>query len=315
MREYLIEKNEAGQTLIKYLSRLLKEAPQSFFYKMLRKKNITLNGKKADGREVINPGDVVKIFVSEDTFSKFAGMVYVHYPEPGDFALDVIYEDENIALINKPAGVLSQKSKPDDVSINEYCIAYFIKSNVYNPNVPGAFKPSVCNRLDRNTTGILIVGKTFMGTRALNSALLNRTLHKYYVCPVKGIIEDEIHLKGYLNKNHVTNKVEINNDNRGFEIETLIKPIRNNGKFSLIEVELLTGKSHQIRAHLASIGHPLLGDNKYGDIELNKSLKLKYQLLHSYKLVMPDFDSDMSYLSGRVFETEIPRIMNDLVGE
>ena len=315
MREFLIEKSESGQTLIKYLARLMKEAPQSFFYKMLRKKNITLNGKKADGHEMIKPGDVVKIFVSEDTFSKFEGSVCIDYQDSGDFTLDIIYEDENIALINKPAGILSQKSRPDDVSINEYCISYFIKSGSYNPIVAGAFKPSVCNRLDRNTTGILLVGKSLLGTRAVNVALHDRTLHKYYVCPVKGVINDEIHLKGFLDKDHITNKVEINKDGRGCEIETVIKPLRTNGKYSLIEVELLTGKSHQIRAHLASIGHPLLGDNKYGDFELNKSLKLRYQLLHSYKVIMPDFDDEMSYLSGRVFETGIPDIMNALLGD
>ena len=315
MRQYIIDKKDADQSLLKYLSRLMKEAPTGFFYKMLRKKNIILNGKKADGHEIIKAGDIVKIFISEDTFELFLTKKIPVDTITDDFALDIIYEDDNILLINKPAGILSQKALENDVSINEYCISYLVKSGEYNPDIDGAFRPSICNRLDRNTTGILIAAKTLSGAKAINEALRERTIHKYYVCPVKGIIDKPMHLTGSLDKDSALNKVTVYDDERGKKIETIINPIGNNGKYSLICVELKTGKSHQIRAHLASIGHPLLGDNKYGDRTLNNKLGLKYQLLHSYKLVMPQFDGELSYLSGKVFETEIPDIMNKLLGD
>lgn len=315
MRQYVIDKKDADQSLLKYLSRLMKEAPTGFFYKMLRKKNITLNDKKADGHEIIKAGDTVKIFISEDTFDLFLKKKTQADTITDDFVIDIIYEDDNILLINKPAGILSQKASENDVSINEYCISYLVKSGEYNPDEDVSFRPSICNRLDRNTTGILIAAKTLSGAKAINEALRERTIHKYYVCIVKGIIDKPMHLKGSLDKDSALNKVTVFDDERGKKIETLISPIRNNGKYSLIRVELKTGKSHQIRAHLASIDHPLLGDNKYGDRSLNNKLGLKYQLLHSYKLVMPDFDGGMSYLSGKVFETEIPGIMNKLLGD
>lgn len=315
MREYVIEKQDAGQSLLKYLNRLLKEAPMSFFYKMLRKKNITLNGKKADGHEIVNAGDTVKIFVSEDTFNKFTPNTYVSPVTNSDVILDIVYEDDNILLINKPEGMLSQKSEPSDVSANEYCIDYLIKSGVYNPDNHRAFKPAVCNRLDRNTTGILIVAKSLIGARLINDSLKKRTIHKYYVCPVKGIVNEHKHLKGSLSKDRTNNRVVISDSNGDNFIETDIQPIKCSRHYTLLEVELLTGKSHQIRAHLASIGHPLLGDNKYGDRELNKRLGLKYQLLHSYKLIMPEFAGDMEYLSGKTFEIEIPEIYKRLLEE
>lgn len=315
MREFVTTGNEAGQTLIKYLSRLLKEAPTSFFYKMLRKKNIVLNGKKADGHEIIKSGDVIKIFVSEETFEKFSGKVYKACDANIDFTPDVIFEDDNLLLINKPVGLLSQKSKDDDISANELCLNYLISKGAYNPEIPGAFKPSVCNRLDRNTSGILIFAKSLCCAKAVNDALKTRTIHKYYVCPVKGIVSKEIYLKGSLKKDESSNKVTVYSDDRAESIETRIMPIKNNGKYTLLRVELMTGKTHQIRAHLASIGHPILGDNKYGDFALNKNLGLKHQLLHSYELIMPQFEGDMEYLSGRKFTIDIPDIYNELMGD
>lgn len=317
MKELTVKTSESGQTLIKYLARIMNTAPNSFFYKMLRKKNITLNNKKADGHEIISAGDVIKVFVSDETFDKFVGKTCSNFKIERDILLDVIYEDDNILLINKPVGILSQKSIESDISINEYCINYLIKNGSYNPEEPGAFKPSVCNRLDRNTTGIIIVAKTLICAREVNKALKQRTLHKYYVCLCKGIIGERLELKGKLEKDEVSNKVYIDtdsdSDSNGSFIETNISPIRNNGRFTLAEVELLTGKSHQIRAHLASIGHPLLGDNKYGDTNLNKKLNLKYQMLHSYKIVMPKFDGEMQYLSEKTFEIDIPKLMIKLM--
>lgn len=305
MKEYVISANDSGQRLDKYLSRLLKDAPSSFIYKMLRKKNITLNSKKASGNEHLSEGDTVKLFFSDETMDKFTGSAK-EVPVV-DFDPDIIYEDEHIMLVNKPVGILSQKAEADDVSMNEICLSYLTKKGEYDPAVPGAFTPSICNRLDRNTTGILIFAKSLIAARQLSQALKDRTLHKYYLTWVKGNICDEAHICGYLYKDEAKNKVMLVEDKeKGDFIETAYEPLEHIHDYTLLKVNLLTGKSHQIRAHLSSIGHPILGDNKYGDRDLNKSLGLKHQLLHAYRLEFADFDGELKYLSGKSFETEMP---------
>lgn len=311
MREYVISKNDAGGRLDKFLNRLLKEAPASFVYKMLRKKNITLNSAKAQGNEKLCEGDVVKLFFSDETIAKFTGSgkeICLFEEDP-----DIVYEDENILLINKPVGILSQKAVSDDISMNEICLSYLTKKGEYIPGAPGSYTPSICNRLDRNTTGILIFAKTLIAARYLSQALKERTLHKYYLTWVKGEVNEEANIRGYLYKDEKKNIVKLVDDkDKGDYIETSFTPIRQSMGNTLLKVNLLTGKTHQIRVHLSSIGHPILGDNKYGDKEINKKLGLKYQLLHAYRLEFGDFDGDLQYLSGKIFEAELPECFNKL---
>ncbi|MCR4610976.1 MAG: RluA family pseudouridine synthase, partial [Lachnospiraceae bacterium] len=202
-----------------------------------------------------------------------------------DYKIDVIYEDDDIIACNKPAGLLSQKSKDNDISINEYIVSYLIKEKGYSLEEYRTFHPSVSNRLDYNTTGVILAAKTLKGQQNLSHALKYHELEKYYICICVGEVKEEITLSAQLSKDTDNNKVTIS-DNRDGNIMTKIFPIRSNSDISLLKIQLLTGKTHQIRAHLAHIGHPIIGDMKYGYKEVNELYRQKYgiitQALHSY---------------------------------
>ena len=187
MRQLQIQAAEEGQRLDKYLSRYMPEAPKSFFYKMLRKKNIVLNGKKSDGKEKLNVGDSIKIFMADDTILKFRGETKVDIVKPID--LDIVYEDDNILIINKPSGMLSQKAEASDVSVNEYIISYLVSTNKLSEEQLKTFKPGVCNRLDRNTSGLIIAGKSLKGLQTMSKMFKERTMDKYYFALVNGKIK------------------------------------------------------------------------------------------------------------------------------
>jgi len=327
MKQFIVKENEAGQRLDKLLFKLLDKAPKSFVYKMLRKKNITLNGKKADGSERLAVSDEIKLFLSDETFDKF------HEADKGkdihqalNYKLDIVYEDKNIIIINKPVGVLSQKADKNDISMVEYLIGYLLQTGQISNEELNSFKPAICNRLDRNTSGLLIGGKTLAALQEMSMLLKHRTLDKYYLCIVKGKVAAKKRIEGFLSKDEIKNQVSIYpNERENTEyICTEYEPLKysdaENTSYTLLMVKLITGRSHQIRAHLASIGHPIVGDSKYGDKRTNdyfsKKYGLKYQLLHSYKIVFPKLEGDLAYLSGREFIAEPPQlfthIKNDL---
>ena len=206
MREIVIEKNEAGQRLDKFLAKYMNEASKSFFYKMMRKKNITLNGKKCEGNEKLAEGDVVKLFLAEDTIEKFSS---VQVQEVKKVDLDILYEDDEIILVNKPAGMLSQKAKETDESLVEYLIDYLLGSGKLTESGLRAFRPSVCNRLDRNTSGLVVAGKTLPGLQIMAAVFKDRSIHKYYQCVVKGVIKEKQLITGFITKDEKTNQVKI----------------------------------------------------------------------------------------------------------
>lgn len=328
MKEIHITSNEAGKKLDKFLSQYFSNASMGFLYKMLRKKNIVLNKKKASGKEELSEGDIISVFFADETFEKFANNnaenddEYLNaYKRFGE--LEIIYEDQHILLLNKPSGILSQKADGKDFSLNEWLIGYLLNKKEITKEQLTTFRPSVCNRLDRNTSGIVICSKSLQGARKMAEILKDRSLHKYYKTIVSGTFKEEMDVDGYLLKDEKTNTVklvdsEVKDSSR---IQTSFKPekcfeieLKDGKKLKLSEIEVLlhTGKTHQIRAHLSSLGFPIVGDSKYGNDRINKLLKenfkLKYQLLHAERLVFPAFDDEFSYLSGKVFKAKLPEL-------
>lgn len=341
MQSFQIGKNEAGQRFDKYLKKLLSGAPGSFIYKMLRKKNITLNGKKADGSEKLNVQDEVKLFFSGETFAKFASpairfsqeSVAGNYPYT---SLDIVYEDTDILIINKPAGMLSQKAKPDDISANEYIIGYLLRSQSITAEELATFRPSICNRLDYNTSGLLIAGKSLKGLQQMAGQLNSRDIEKHYRCLVKGWIQKPQMIDGWLLKEEKDNRVQISGMKlpKSKYIKTSYTPLAcyqrkssSHGEdclkktgmeemagdmdiFTLLDVHLITGRSHQIRAHLAWVGHPIVGDNKYGDKKTNDFFARRFhihaQMLQAYRLKLS---------GGREFEAPFTAEFERVLGK
>ena len=327
MQQLTIGKNQAGQRLDKFLKKAFPNAGTGFLYKMLRKKNITLNGKKAEGKEILAQGDEIKCFFSEETFASLSGTE--NRETTSDYRkayrslkdISVLYEDEDILLLNKPAGVLTQKAKPEDLSLNEWLIGHLLATDAITEADLATFHPSVCNRLDRNTSGLVAAGKSLAGLQELSSLFHDRSLHKFYRCLVNGVIKNEKYIKGYLHKDEKCNKVTVQETETSgaLPIETRYRPLEDNGTVTLLEVELITGRTHQIRAHLAGTGHPLIGDYKYGRRTLNdeycRKYGLKSQLLHAYRLEIPEIEGRLSYLSGKEFTAPLPYLFQKILKE
>lgn len=337
MQSITIGSNQAGQRLDKFLHKCLPQAGTGFLYKMLRKKNITLNGKKAEGNELLCTGDEVRFFFADETFSKFSGktlstggtalanarknssvLLYEAQKAYQTFSeIEVLYEDNHIIILNKPAGILTQKASPQDVSLNEWLIGYLLSENPNLESELDTFRPSVCNRLDRNTSGIVLCGKSLAGLQYLSRCIKERTIRKYYRTICVGCLNEADTMKGFLVKDKIKNKVVISFEKTGSQdsksIETKYRPLCYTFQYTLLEVELITGKTHQIRAHLAGMGHPLIGDFKYGDNQINKRFQnkfgLQHQLLHACRIEFPvTEDSAGLAVSGKTFTAQCPEL-------
>lgn len=323
MKVITVRENEAGQRLDKLLAKYMDKAPKSFFYKMLRKKNITLNKKKADGSERLVLGDEIRLFLSEETIENFSTPRVSCNLAVSGRKLEILYEDAHVLLLNKPAGLLSQKARPEDVSLVEQLTAYLLESGQLAMEDLKSFRPGICSRLDRNTSGLAAAGKSLAGLQAMNELIRSHSLDKFYRCIAAGAVAQEARIEGWLKKDGKANQVRIYEQEQPdsqyicTEYMPLGQLVLNQTVCTYLEVRLITGRSHQIRAHLSSMGYPLLGDPKYGDAAMNrwvqKTFGLHAQLLHAFRLEFPRLSGTLSALSGRTFTAPLPEIFVNIL--
>lgn len=306
MRELKIGKNENNQRLDRFIKKYLEKAPAGFIYKMIRKKNIELNGKRAKPETMIYEGDKVQLFLAEDTIKKFEAE---EEEITTDKRLNIVYEDDNIVLINKESGLLSHgRGGEFEENIVDSLISYLIKTGEYVPRIEKTFTPSICNRLDRNTSGLMVGAKNYKSLKMINNAFKSMDIKKFYKTIVEGELQEEKREKAYIIKDEEKNRVSIasKGEEESKKIVTGVRSLKVKNGYSLVEVELVTGRTHQIRIHLSSLGYPIVGDRKYGDKNVNNQFKKEYninnQILHSYKLEFGGLEEGLEYLNGQVFE-------------
>ena len=306
MKEFVINSNDSDQRVDKFLTKAVKKLPSNLMYKYIRTKRIKLNNKRCEISTRLKVGDVLSLYINDEFFADTTDKDFLMAPS----IVDIIYEDDNIILADKKNGLVVHED--DDNSIDTLINRikhYLYDKGEFSPENEASFTPSLCNRLDRNTSGIVICAKNAESLRILNQKIKDREIKKLYKCIVIGKppkTEDTV--KAYLEKNETKNKVYISNkkNQNNKTIVTKYKLLKSNEKLSLIEVDLITGRTHQIRAHMAYLGYPLLGDGKYGINRTNQDYNVKTQALCSYKLFF-NFVTDagiLEYLNNKEYHTD-----------
>ena len=305
MRKYIISSKEAGQSLFNFTKKILKDAPKSVIYKLFRKKDVKVNGHWESEKYEINEGEEVSIYLPEEMFVKFEKNASSnHASQVKDW---VVYEDENILVINKPRGVLVQKAVASDTALDDMVISYLVDKGEYEPN--SGYTPAPSHRLDRNTGGLVVFGKSLKVLQELADIMKDKNkVEKRYLALVKGHTETKGKIDAPLFKSGSTVFVD---EEKGKDAVTEYTLKEYVGDYSLVDIHLLTGRTHQIRVHFASISHPLVGDAKYGDYSLNKSIEENYgfknQFLVAYYLCFHHLDGTLSYLNNKPFQVELTK--------
>ncbi|MDU3087663.1 MAG: RluA family pseudouridine synthase [Peptoniphilus harei] len=299
MRKIIINKNDEGRRLDRFLKIYFEKAPLSFIYKNLRKKNIKVNGKKAKPEDILSDGDEIKLFLAEETIEKFKKDIR---KSKNSKLPDILYEDDDLILVKKPINMLTHNdSKGYQDNALDRMVDYLIAKGDYNPRLEKSFRPAFVNRLDRNTSGILIGAKNLKSLQDLNKAIKNREIKKLYVTLVTGEVTKDFDVDINLKKtgNNVMKKASRDEGKRAL---TKFRVLKSNKDYSLLSVNLITGRTHQIRASLKEEGLAIVGDRKYGDPRTNKAFRergLDSQFLHNYAIV---FESDaFKNLRGKSF--------------
>ncbi len=316
MEKLTVGMNDAGQRLDKFLSKTFRNLPKSMMYKFIRTKKIKINRKRAEIGQMLTEGDTVELFLPPEFLAREQSDQLFMKIKP---SFDVVYEDENILICNKPVGMLSHSDEDGEKNtLIEHVKAYLWQKGEYKPEEEQSFSPALCNRIDRNTCGLVFAAKNAETLRVMNEKIKKRTISKFYVCLVHGVPQKkEATLEGYLKKDAAENKVDVFTTipkwaKRAEDFKKIITKYRVLGTKndrSLLEVELVTGRTHQIRAHMASIGHPLLGDGKYAENSADRKEGLFHQALCSYKVRFETDDpSHLDYLTGKTFSIPLSDI-------
>lgn len=312
MKKLVIRKNDANQRIDKYLKKLLCQAPSNFIYKMIRNKDVKINGKKVNERYILQENDILEMFLYEDKFQEFT-------QEKDIFSLKrefkVLYEDHHVLIVDKPAGLLVHGDAHESVNtLSNQVLSYLKEKGELELDRTSTFMPGPVHRLDRNTSGIVIFGKTLQAMQDLNEMMKKRHhIEKTYLTICHGCLKENRELVGYIKKLENEDRVQFvkKDDPQALYMKTIVEPMQWNNDFTLLQVKIVTGRMHQIRIHLSGISHPVIGDRKYGDFQLNRQLKQKFglnhQLLHAYKICFKDPFGSLSYLKGKEIICNVPK--------
>lgn len=317
MKEIVITSNEAGQRFDRFLRKYLKNMQLGAIYRAIRKKQITVNGNKSSEKYILNNGDIVKFNIDIEESKKEKDKSFLNI----DYDIKTAYEDANIIAVEKRVNQIVHPDEGGDLSLTDEVMAYLYDRGEYDPDSEKTFAPSPCNRLDRNTSGLVLYAKNYETLKDINEMIREGNIRKYYFTIVKGKIKSDIY-RAYMIKNKNTNRVGVSDTYKkdSKEIITGVDCVESNGQFSELDVDLETGRSHQIRAHLSWLGNPIIGDPKYGDKKLNNFFKDRYglesQILIAYKLIFKNCPESLNYLEGKIVTMPIPslykKIRNDI---
>lgn len=308
MKEIKITEKTYNQRVDKFVRKYLNEAPLSFIYKLFRKKDVKINGHWVKENYILQNGDILRIFVTDEQLSEFNKPKSV---EDLKITFKIIYEDENILIVNKPKGLLIHGDETEKrITLSNMVLSYLYKNNEYNPNGEG-FTPAPCHRLDRNTSGLVIYAKNLESSQILMDLFkTHENIHKSYIALLDGIIDKNGRIEAPLLKDSSTGFVKVSSADRGAKKAiTEYELISHNNKYSLVEANLITGRTHQLRVHFTYINHPILGDQKYGNFAENKifdeRFNYHYQFLHAYKVKFDEVPGKLSYLSNKWFIADL----------